>query len=184
MHVHVHSLLHIWSFRTEGGVIKHSDGLTVTSPTIMWVKVQQYYYRSILASSPAAGPFPALQCCIPMFQYHLQLGMRLCTWTTYAIHIEFLLRDTNAPIYMCLPISLAGTGPVVSEDESGWFSLWPCGGHVRLWAATWQCLLEGGEWECVEEPQLSTISGGIAEGIYGGKFGKIHCRYKDLMLTK
>jgi hypothetical protein len=44
--IHIASL----SSRTESGVIKHSDGLTVTSPTIMWVKV----YAGL---SP--GPFPA-----------------------------------------------------------------------------------------------------------------------------
>ena len=39
----------------------------------------------------------------------------------------------------------AGSGLAISKDASSWVSLQPCGSNVRLWPATWQCLLEGGK---------------------------------------
>ena len=45
-----HCVLH----RTSGGVTKHSDGVTVTAPTLMWVKVRYPSHPHTITPSPSS----------------------------------------------------------------------------------------------------------------------------------
>ena len=39
----------LYNYSTSGGVLKHSDGRTVTAPTIMWVKVSVLIIMRIIS---------------------------------------------------------------------------------------------------------------------------------------